>query len=357
MSTISLCIIVKNEEAVLERCLKSIKNVVDEIIIVDTGSTDKTKSIAKKFTEKVFDFKWINDFSAARNYSFSLATKDYIMWLDADDVVPKRTAQYLIKLKQHLSKDVYMLKYNTGFSNNKPTFSFYRERIIKNCTQAHWQGCVHECITPFGNIERLNLAIEHRKVNFKQNNRNLNILKQTLKQRQLSPRELYYFGRELFDHKQYKKCISVLNKFINSKLGWVENIIDSYDILHDCYMQLNNANKALNCLFRTFSLDLPRANICCKIGDFFINLKKWDNAIYWHKLALNCQKVDTKGAFVYSFYYNYYPYLQLCKSYYEIGNIEKSKYYNDKAGKIKPDCQIVKNNKIFFSGLSNKDNL
>lgn len=83
--TISLCMIVKNEEMVLSRCLESIKDIVDEIIIIDTGSTDKTKEIARLYTDKVYDFKWTQDFSQARNYSFSKATKDYQMWLDAEE--------------------------------------------------------------------------------------------------------------------------------------------------------------------------------------------------------------------------------------------------------------------------------
>ena len=87
MKEISLCMIVRNEEEVIERCLKSICDLVDEIIIVDTGSTDKTKQIVSKYTDKIYDFEWVNDFAKARNYSFSKATKDYILWLDADDVI------------------------------------------------------------------------------------------------------------------------------------------------------------------------------------------------------------------------------------------------------------------------------
>ena len=73
MITISLCMIVKNEEKNLERCLSSYAPLMDEIIVVDTGSTDKTKEIAAKFTDKIYDFTWINDFSAARNFSFEKA--------------------------------------------------------------------------------------------------------------------------------------------------------------------------------------------------------------------------------------------------------------------------------------------
>ena len=83
MVTVSLCLIVKNEADRLDNCLKSVAEAVDEIIIVDTGSTDETKEIARRYTDKVYDFTWCDDFSAARNESFRHATKDYILWLDA----------------------------------------------------------------------------------------------------------------------------------------------------------------------------------------------------------------------------------------------------------------------------------
>ena len=82
MISVSLCMIVKNEEDVLERCLKSVAGLVDEIIIVDTGSTDRTREIATHFTNQIFDFPWQDDFSAARNEAFSHASMDYCMcWM------------------------------------------------------------------------------------------------------------------------------------------------------------------------------------------------------------------------------------------------------------------------------------
>ncbi len=84
---LSLCMIVKNEERNLVKCLKSVRDVVDELIVVDTGSTDKTKDIAKVFGAKVFDFPWTGDFSAARNHSLAQAKGDWILILDADEVI------------------------------------------------------------------------------------------------------------------------------------------------------------------------------------------------------------------------------------------------------------------------------
>ena len=84
MVSISVCMIVKNEEAVLKRCLDSLKGIAEEIVVVDTGSTDRTKEIAAEYTDKIYDFTWVHDFSAARNFAFSKATKDYIYSADAD---------------------------------------------------------------------------------------------------------------------------------------------------------------------------------------------------------------------------------------------------------------------------------
>ena len=79
----------------MDRCLSSVKGLVDEIIIVDTGSTDATKQIALQYTDQVFDFAWIDDFAAARNYAFLKANVEYCMWLDADDVIEERIDWFL----------------------------------------------------------------------------------------------------------------------------------------------------------------------------------------------------------------------------------------------------------------------
>ena len=78
MATFSLCMIVKNEQNVLARCLDSMADLMDEIIIVDTGSQDTTKEIAAKYTDKIYDFAWIDDFAVARNFAASKAQMDYI---------------------------------------------------------------------------------------------------------------------------------------------------------------------------------------------------------------------------------------------------------------------------------------
>ena len=100
--TVSVCMIVKNEEKLLRRCLDSLAGIYDELVIVDTGSTDRTKEIAWEYTDEVYDFEWVNDFAAARNFAFSKCTKDYIYSADADEVLDDKQREMLKVLMQYL---------------------------------------------------------------------------------------------------------------------------------------------------------------------------------------------------------------------------------------------------------------
>ena len=128
MITLSLCMIVRDEEAVLARCLDSAQGIADEIVLVDTGSRDRTKEVAARYTDRIYDFPWRNDFSAARNYALSLARMDYCFWLDADDVIPEKSREALRNLKSALppETDLVMLRYDMGLGpDGTPSCSFF----------------------------------------------------------------------------------------------------------------------------------------------------------------------------------------------------------------------------------------
>ena len=110
MISLTLCMIVRNEEAVLERILKPVAEIMDTILIADTGSSDRTKAIAKQYTCQVFDFPWCDDFSAARNFLVEKVRTDYWMWLDADDILDEKNLKKLKLLKASLDKKGYTSK-------------------------------------------------------------------------------------------------------------------------------------------------------------------------------------------------------------------------------------------------------
>lgn len=358
---ISLCMIVKNEEKVLGRCLESIKNVVDEIVIVDTGSTDKTKEIARKYTDKVYDFVWQDDFSAARNYAFSKGQKDYLMWLDADDVLAPKDAKALKQLKRKALKDVcvIMMPYDIAFDGQgNPTFTYYRERIIKKDCGMKWEGAIHEAIAPKGKILYTKISVQHRKEQVADPDRNLRIFEKLIqKNGLLDPRQQFYYARELYYHQRYQEAELVLEKFLNSGLGWIENCIEACRCLADCRRAMGDQDGALKALLQSFCYDLPRAEVCCEIGWYFFQKEQWEKAAYWYQIATKCKKHDRSGAFVQTDYYEYIPYMQLCVCYDKMGNWKLANAFNEKAGKKKPNDPAYLHNRAYFNSvLQSKEN-
>lgn len=352
MLTISVCMIVKDEEAVLERCLACVKQFADEIIIVDTGSSDRTKEIAYSFTKQVFDYPWIDDFAAARNEAFSKASCEYVMWLDADDVILDEDIAKLKRLKQqgNHNVDIFLCKYDTEFDEQGAVvFSYYRERIIKNDSSHQWVGAVHETIALQGKLEYLDIAIRHQKLVVNDPLRNLRIFEKQLdKGVVLTPREQFYYARELYNHQFYQRSADLLEQFLNDGQGWKENCISACQILGYCAYFLGNEKYALRCFLRSFIYDEPRAEICCDIGKHFLDRKQYHQAIFWYETALSRRIDATSGAFIEVDCYGYLPCLQLCVCWWQLGDKDKAFIYHKRAANYKPDSAEVQRNAQCF---------
>ncbi|MBR5760954.1 MAG: glycosyltransferase family 2 protein, partial [Lachnospiraceae bacterium] len=150
MITISACMIVKNEEKVLARCLDSLKGIWDELIIVDTGSTDKTKEIVARYTDKIYDFEWIDDFSAARNFAMEKATCDYIYTPDADEILDEDNREKFIKLKELLLPEIEIVEMRyVNQLENGTVYNFdkeYRPKLYKRLRKFTFIEPVHETV-------------------------------------------------------------------------------------------------------------------------------------------------------------------------------------------------------------------
>lgn len=163
--TLSICMIVKNEEAVLGRCLQSIKSVADEIVVVDTGSSDSTVKIAKKFGAKVFSSEWKNDFSFARNISIKNASGSWILWLDADDIVPEQSLPLIASLKTTKPDRVLGFIVRNQKPGNTGT-EFVQARMFPNREDIFFERSIHEQMMPSAlrigmRMESCPVIIEH----------------------------------------------------------------------------------------------------------------------------------------------------------------------------------------------------
>ncbi|GAB6152844.1 TPR domain-containing glycosyltransferase [Desulfosporosinus burensis] len=202
---ISLTMIVRNESAHLSECLESVKNEVDEIVIVDTGSTDDTVSIAQRYTPNVYSFPWNNDFSAARNFAIEHASGDWILALDADEEIQFQGPKNLhALLDREKGKEAFLLPLLNPVSDSTGEYNtFYVLRLFRNNGSYQYVGKIHEQVSlpdqqkvsyaksPILKHKSLPLKIRHQK-----RTRNLNLLKKAYQEDPHNPFLHYYLGVE-----------------------------------------------------------------------------------------------------------------------------------------------------------------
>lgn len=346
--------IVKNEEEHLANCLNSVKDIVDEIIIVDTGSMDATKEIARQFTDKIYDFTWIDDFSAARNFSFSKGKMDYLLWLDADDILLEKDQKMLLQLKLDLNSlvDSVMFRYHYAHDEQgNQTLTFMRERLVKRSKNPKWIGFLHETIDINGVQIESEIAVTHCRIHG-DSDRNLNIYRRKIEEGiVLNSRDQYYYGKELYYHGLYQEATKELEKFVKEPC-WIEDHLDALYCMSDCYQQINENRKALEVLFESFILEIPRAECLYRIASILQKEKKLTQAIYWYQLIFQTEKPINQVGFSYPEYWTWMPHLELCVCYYQMGNLEKARYHNEQAERYVPNHPSVIHNNVLFKPLN-----
>src|SRR5665648_809796 len=353
--TISLCIIVKDEEDTICRCLDSVKGIPDEIVIVDTGSTDRTKEIIGEYTDRIFDFTWIDDFAAALNFSFSQGTKDYILWLDADDVLSEADRERFLKLKQSLDPliDVVNMPYLLAFDQfGVVTYSLRRNRLVKRCKNFRWIGPVHEYLEVYGDVLNCDICVTHKEMGKDDSDRNLKIYEKRLsKGEAFSPRDLYYYANELCDHQLNNRAIEAYQKFLKTGKGWVEDNLAACGKLGDCFRNLGEKDKELQYILKSFEYATPRAEFCCRLGLYFLISEQYEQGAFWYRLATQLGKPINSWGPSNESCWTWLPHLQLCVCYDRLGKHELAYEHNEIARKYRPEDSQVMYNKNYLEGV------
>lgn len=357
--TISVCIIARNEEDVIERCINSFKNVADEIIVVDTGSKDCTRELAINSSDKVkvFDFQWCDDFSAARNFCFSKATKEYSMWADADDLLTEENEKKLLNLKNNFDKEIdsVTMIYDLAEDDEGNTISsLRRNRLVKSSRKFLWVGRIHEYFDVYGNIINADISVKHRKLKAS-GRRNLRIFEEMIKDNvEFTPRNIFYYGNELFYNGFYDKAIEQYNRFLDTKQGWIEDIKIALKNRSECYINLGDESGEINSLLEEFKYDVPRCDFCCSIAYYFFRKDRFKEAIFWYKLAFDTAPEKDSLNLIDHSMYTWVPAIQLCVCYSKIGDYDESNKYNEIAARYIPNSDMVIHNRGYLSDKISK---
>ena len=348
---LSLCMIVRDEEAVLARCLQGVAPYVDEVVIADTGSTDRTAEIAKSFGCKLFSFAWRDDFSAARNFCFDNAQGDYLLWLDADDYISEENGVRLLALKKQIAEeapDTVMCPYAVSFSDDgRPAQSFLRERILKNRPESRFRGRVHECAAPWGKIINSDFTVFHLGSQKSRGARNLHIYQKWMKEEGLSGRDAFYYGRELYYNGLYTEAVAVLEEMLRGD-GWYVNKIEACKITSLCYLARGDKERALEALFRSFLFGEPRAGVLCAIASICYGAGQLKEAAFFYESALLARSHVAEGDFEEATDLSLTPLLQLTCIYHALGEKERAVGAHLRAEALFPDHPAVQYNRRYY---------
>lgn len=287
MIRISLCMIVKNEERVLERCLSSVCDLMDEIIIVDTGSTDRTKEIAGKYTSRIYDFTWCNDFSKARNFAFEKATCDYIYSADADEVLDEENREKFRILKENLMPEVEIVQMYYGNQlANGTVYNFDRElrpKLFKRLRTFVWTEPVHETVRLFPVVYDSEIEITH-KPEHNHGDRDIAIFEQLLDRGEaLSKRLFDFYARELFVAGSKEQLIRAKDYFVsiakNSETDPDQLKTALAVVVRSCF----EAGDALT-MYRYAMKDVASeasSEVCYILGEYYQKRQDYEEAILW----------------------------------------------------------------------------
>lgn len=347
MLPISVCIIAKNEEARIERLLTSLQPYHFEIVIVDTGSTDRTKELAAQYTNKIFDFVWCNDFSKARNFSLQMASNDWILMMDCDEWIESIDAEELDYFRKHLSQAAgSVIRRNLVGNPNHPSVSIdYTERFFSR-KRYHYTRTIHEQLTPkYGKVLEtylLNFTICHdgylmsETQRIAKAQRNISLLQGELQQTPDDPYILYQLGKgyEMLPDLP-AACLyyeQALQQELDPSLAYTQALVIAYG--EDLLAQgLAEKALALTTLYPAYA---TTADFIYLMGTIYLHNKQYEQALDEFEKAITYDTAKKEGANSFLAYYEIGKILSM------ISEWDMARRYFTLCGSYPPALQALK---------------
>ncbi|MBW1731457.1 MAG: glycosyltransferase [Deltaproteobacteria bacterium] len=287
--TLSVCLITKNEAEKIETAIRSVLPFADEVVVVDTGSTDDTVEIAKRLGAKIGYFEWCDDFSAARNASLDMATGDWIMWLDADDIIPASEWSKLRELKKTSLDSAFLFK----LKNKGTTASvFWQMRMFPNRPEVRFRYPVHEqvslSIMELGlPIKSVDITVVHTgytspEITQKKTVRNSELLRKYLEKHPEDSFCRLYLGRTYLSQgrlemaaRELERAVSDKNLENHQKATFVIALIN----LGKTYLGLGKTQEAVKVLEKAYGMDSHNANTVVPLAESYNNSDEPEKAL------------------------------------------------------------------------------
>lgn len=351
-TTLSLCMIVRNEEAVLDRCLRSVKDVVDEMIIVDTGSEDRTVEIAESHGARVYHHPWQNSFSEARNHGLQFATGDWILQMDADEELEREDIPLV---KAAISSDRYDVVFVALLNDSPEGWSkHYFQRIFRR-GRAHYEGIVHNQLCYEGAHLRTEIRIYHYGYNLSEDKmeekfrRTEALLLNQIESDETHPFVYQNYIRILRARKRYDEAIRQGRKAMaicKERMGAVHKQMLAYDVAY-CQMVSGRPEEA-ETLCREILAEYPEnLDILYTLGAVLVTLEKFEEAVHAFHAYLDVQvrqkaKPEHTRLIVDTYDFDHKAWGHLSDCYFKLGACEESRKAAEQAIALRPECAMYK---------------
>jgi len=295
--TISLCMIVKNEEDLIDQCLTSVNDVVDEMIIVDTGSTDRTIDICKKYNPSIYSYQWQGNFSEARNFGITKASSDWILILDADEKLESNSNEVIRKTIEHTKASILLLPvinyYGEGFPvKEDQAYLYYQPRLFKNHVGIQYSNSIHENPQLHGNdtqeliTEQIETPIHHygyidEIINKKEKSkRNIDILLKEYKKNKHSPWIEYHLANEFYRQSKFEIAFDYVNESIfGFLLQGIKPPAILYRLKYDILVQTNSIDGAYPAIDKAIDLYPDYVDLHYIKGILLFHKKQYSEAL------------------------------------------------------------------------------
>ncbi|MCM1173596.1 MAG: glycosyltransferase [Blautia sp.] len=318
MIPISVCIIARNEEKNIEKCLAPLMPYHFEIIVVDTGSTDRTKEIARKYTDLIYDFEWVNDFSAARNFSLKKASHNYVLILDCDEFLTEIDLDAVCQAIEEHPRGVGMLLRHSYYDNHGMRVS-YPDRVERLFHKRHYHYTlsIHEQVTSSKTggtlFERYDIPLTVDHVGYcggmesmlQKVERNNSLL---LKEIEKNPDDPYFYfqiGQSYNAIEDYENAYLYYKKAfelpIDPRQPWLPVMAEAYIRAMN---SIGRPQEAIDFFTPHYDFFADDAGFCCTLGVSYLRTEQPMKAMMQFVKALQCPNIRNESAGTYIPYYN-----------------------------------------------------
>lgn len=359
--TFTVALIVRDEERTLARCLDSFAPHVDELSVVDTGSRDRTRELARRYTERVYDFEWRDDFAAARQFAFDQATSEWVAWVDADDVVTN--AERIRPLTEQAAPDVAGFEWRYVYERDERGASvceFWRERLVRNDGTFRWRGRVHEVLVP-SSPRRLvrtdEVVVEHRRERSlvpQKLDRNLRILERERRETgaQADPRLFFYLGNEYASAGRTRRALACYRKYLKVAT-WADERYSAEVRVANLLRAERRYDQAIEASLRALKVCPHWPDAYFGLAETYYYLRDWHKVVHWCEVGRAMPLPDT-ALFVNPLDYRFNWIIFYTNALYHLGEIKEALDWTKRALALRPDDAWHRQNFLLFADALDK---